>query len=246
MSYPPEHIVNQSGPAGNIKNSYGPDPDQVIEFYGNEESSVVVVLIHGGFWRPTIDRSHLQPLAKALADKGFNIALVEYRRVQGDPDQYLLDVVSALGMLKDKKVILFGHSAGGQLVILAARKINNCIGVIAASPVADLIAGEFENLGDGAINLYLGGKAEDFQELDPIKVSVPKCRIEIVHSENDFIPRHVAKNYYDKYQENHANLGFTLLGQSDHYTLIDPRGHGLDKLISLIESIKIKAEEGMK
>ncbi len=116
MSYPPEHIVNQSGPAGNLVISYGSDPDQVIEFYGNQESSFVVVLIHGGFWRPTIDRSHLQPLARALADKGFDTALVEYRRAQGSPNQYLLDVVSALTMLKDKKVILFGHSAGGQLI----------------------------------------------------------------------------------------------------------------------------------
>lgn len=246
MSYPPEHIVNQSGPVGDLKINYGNESDQIIEFYGDGKNSCVVVLVHGGFWRPTIDRSHLQPLAKALADTGFYVALVEYRKVQGIPYQYLTDVLSAISMLKNKKVILFGHSAGGQLVVLAARKIENCIGVIAASPVADLVAGELENLGDGAINLYLGGQAEQFQELDPIKLSVPKCIVELIHSENDFIPKHVAKNYFDKHQAKNANLQFTLLKEADHYTLIDPRGVGLAHLVSCLNKIKENAEKSVK
>lgn len=246
MSYPPEHIVNQSGPVGGLKVKYGNDPDQVIEFYGDGNNSCVAVLIHGGFWRPTIDRSHLQPLAKALADTGFYVALVEYRRVQGTPYQYLTDVISALSLLNNKKVILFGHSAGGQMVILAARQIDNCIGVIAASPIADLVAGELENLGDGAINLYLGGQAENFQDLDPIKLTVPKCTVEIIHSENDFIPKHVAKNYFDKYQASNANLHFTLLKEADHYTLIDPRGVGLAHLVTYLNKIQMNAERSVE
>jgi acetyl esterase/lipase len=238
MSYPPDHIVNQSGPAGVLKINYGMGPDEVVEFYGNDQNPVVVFLIHGGFWRPTIDRSHLQLLSAALAEEGHYIGLIEYRRVQGQPTQYLTDILSAILKIKDKKIILFGHSAGGQLAILAAREIKNCIGVVAASPVADLVAGELENLGDGAINLYLGGKAKDFQELDPMRVSPPKCRVEIIHTENDFIPKHVAQNYYDLHKSNHENIGFTLIDNADHYTLIDPRGSGFEKLIKVLADMQ--------
>ena len=244
MDYLPEHIVNQSGPVGDLKITYGGAPDQVIEFYGSTSNPTVLVLIHGGFWRPTIDRSHLQPLAFALSAQGFYVALIEYQRLPGRPYQSLDDVLAALSAIVDKKVILFGHSAGGQLAILAARKITNCIGVIAASPVADLQAGEKENIGEGAINLYLGGSAQNFQDLDPVLLSPPSCRVEIMHTQKDFIPLNVAKNYYEQHKNNSSKIDFTLLVDSDHYTLIDPRGAGLVQLVKVVNNVLMNNIDG--
>ena len=50
------------------------------------EARGVVVVIHGGFWRPAYDRAHLRPLATALREEGRTVVSVEYRRVPGDPD----------------------------------------------------------------------------------------------------------------------------------------------------------------
>ncbi|NDA82232.1 MAG: hypothetical protein EBY01_04130 [Actinobacteria bacterium] len=92
MEYPQDHIVHKSEPIGERITHYGPDADQVIEFFGESNTGKQLLLIHGGYWRPTIDRAHLRPLAEALAQRNFRIALLEYRRVQGRPDDYLSDV----------------------------------------------------------------------------------------------------------------------------------------------------------
>ena len=38
------------------------------------------MLIHGGFWRPAYDRTHLGPMGHALAAAGYVVAVPEYRR----------------------------------------------------------------------------------------------------------------------------------------------------------------------
>src|SRR6266545_2815967 len=48
--------------------AYGNHPDQVIDlWHTGERAGPVVVLLHGGFWRPQWDRMHLRPMAGALA-----------------------------------------------------------------------------------------------------------------------------------------------------------------------------------
>jgi acetyl esterase/lipase len=72
--------------------SYGPHPDQVIDFYaphlGGPESAAatptsqapLIVVLHGGAWRARYDRRHITPFADYLARRGFAVANVEYRR----------------------------------------------------------------------------------------------------------------------------------------------------------------------
>ena len=240
MEYPQEHIVNQSGRDGDQIISYGQSPDQIIEIYGQLDSDLdqpTLVLLHGGYWRPTIDRKHLQPLAEKLSDLGFPVALIEYRREQGKADQYLEDILTGVNGLNIRSFILIGHSAGGHLALLAARKLPNCRGVIALSPVADLGLGIAENLGDGAIDLYLGEKISDYSNLDPIQLSPPDCAVEIFHSDGDFIPVNVAKNYYLKKRAEVGSINFTLVNNSDHFTLVDPRGDGFAILLQAIRAL---------
>jgi predicted ABC-type transport system involved in lysophospholipase L1 biosynthesis ATPase subunit len=71
-----------------------------------------------------------------------------------------------------------------------------------------------------------------------MRVSPPKCRVEIIHTENDIIPKHVAQNYYDLHKSNHENIRFTLIDNADHYTLIDPRGSGFEKLIKVLANMQ--------
>jgi acetyl esterase/lipase len=45
---------------------------------------VLIILLHGGFWRASYDRSHTGPLAAALAAENFVVCAPEYRRT-GQP-----------------------------------------------------------------------------------------------------------------------------------------------------------------
>ncbi|MDQ2756482.1 MAG: alpha/beta hydrolase, partial [Actinomycetota bacterium] len=77
-------------PAPARTTSYGDDPAQVYDVRepttpgptpGAAVRGVTVVVVHGGFWRATYDREHAGPQAQGLADRGFHVAVVEYRRV---------------------------------------------------------------------------------------------------------------------------------------------------------------------
>ena len=237
VEYPQDHIVHKAEPVGDHISHYGPDENQVIEFFGEANTGKRIVLIHGGYWRPTIDRAHLRPLAKALAERNFQIALIEYRRVQGKPSDYLDDTLDALHSLKESEMILVGHSAGGHLALLAGREMSNCSLILALSPVADLQRGKELNLGDGAIQLFLGDEQNAMEKLDPMALSAAQTKIHIMHSEHDFIPLEVAERYYQEKKSEGADIKFTLVPNADHFTLVDPRSDGLETLLQALAEI---------
>ncbi|MFG3319655.1 alpha/beta hydrolase [Streptomyces sp. NPDC048171] len=130
---------------------YGDHPDQVIDFYapraavGPDGAAPVVVVLHGGSWRAPYDRRHVSPFAGFLAQRGFAVASVEYRRgaeggdagtggpVAGRWPETLDDVAAALDALPElvrrhlpradaRRTVLTGHSAGGHLALWAAAR----------------------------------------------------------------------------------------------------------------------------
>jgi acetyl esterase/lipase len=90
----------------------------------------VVVLLHGGFWYPGYGRDLMEPLAADLAGRGYAVWNLDYRpsrRTSGWP--YLFEDVAAgldhlvalaeehPGALDLDRVVVVGHSAGGQLAL---------------------------------------------------------------------------------------------------------------------------------
>ncbi|MEW2045006.1 alpha/beta hydrolase [Streptomyces sp. NPDC005476] len=131
--------------------AYGDHPDQVIDFYvpraqvGPGGPVPLVVVLHGGAWRAPYDRRHITPFADFLAQRGFAVANVEYRRGAGSPapegaspvagrwPETFDDVAAALDALPAlareavpqadaRRTVLVGHSAGGHLALWAAAR----------------------------------------------------------------------------------------------------------------------------
>ena len=119
--------------------AYGCAYQQFGELYlpqqaGAQESSPLVILIHGGYWRARYDLSLMNELAEDLAARGYAAWNIEYRRV-GDPGGgwpgTLLDVAAAADHVRAiapeyhldaSRVVVIGHSAGGHLAFwLVAR-----------------------------------------------------------------------------------------------------------------------------
>ncbi|MFJ9020914.1 alpha/beta hydrolase [Streptomyces sp. NPDC102259] len=134
-----------------VTTAYGDHPDQVIDFYvpraqvGPGGSVPLVVVLHGGAWRAPYDRRHITPFAGFLAQRGFAVANVEYRRGADSPDpegtsliagrwpDTFDDVAAALDALPAlvreavpqadaRRTVLTGHSAGGHLALWAAAR----------------------------------------------------------------------------------------------------------------------------
>ncbi|HEV2653619.1 MAG TPA: alpha/beta hydrolase [Ktedonobacteraceae bacterium] len=117
--------------------AYGNEPLQFGDLYTptpGAELRPVVILIHGGFWRAAYDLSLMTSLAENLAQRGFAVWNIEYRRVGdagGGWPGTLLDVARATDHLRTlqqsysldvQRIIPVGHSAGGHLALwLGAR-----------------------------------------------------------------------------------------------------------------------------
>ena len=95
--------------------AYGGHPDQVADVRGTGERTAIVV--HGGFWRPAFTRANTRAIAVDLALKGWTTWNVEYRRT--GLEDTLADMDAALDLTGPGTAI--GHSAGGHLVLWAAR-----------------------------------------------------------------------------------------------------------------------------
>ena len=120
--------------ASPVRITYGEQPQQFADLYlpADEATPPVVVLIHGGFWRAQYGLDLMVPLAEDLADAGYAVWNIEYRRVgqpgggwPGTLDDVAaavdeLTAVTATHPLDLDRVAIVGHSAGGHLALWAA------------------------------------------------------------------------------------------------------------------------------
>lgn len=220
---------------------YGPHPDQIADLrLPAGATGPLVVVVHGGFWRPDYDRTHTGPMAAALAALGHPVAQLEYRRT-GYPDT-LDDVAAGLRALPDLAAssgppVLIGHSAGGHLALWAAATGVPAAGVLALAPVADLAEAHRLDLDGGAVAALLGGGPEDVPEryaaADPSALPPPPCPVVIVHGDQDVqVPIEIGRRYA-------ARTGARLveLPGTEHFGVIDPKSWAWSDVTAELHSL---------
>lgn len=210
--------------------AYGDGSDQVADLrYGGQTASSrpLLLILHGGYWRPGYDRAHTGPMAQALACAGWTVAAAEYRRIPGNPDAMLEDVRMAFEVLPDAvpghdgRVVAIGHSAGGHLALWAATALRpaSLRGVLGLAPVANLELADRESLGDGAVRAFLGTSPERRPNLDPSQLETPEVAVEILHGLDDsVVPPRVSESYV----ETHPQSRLESIAGCGHFQLIDP------------------------
>jgi len=225
-----ESILSRPATPPDRELTYGPERENLAEIRDGGERGAhrpLVILLHGGFWRPAYDRIHTRPMAQALAAAGWTVATPEYRRIPGNPEATLQDVRLALETLPARvehhngEVLLVGHSAGGHLALWAAAAGLRCPirGVLALAPVADLRLAHERRLGGGAVQAFLGVPPEGRPEVDPIRMPEPQARVTLLQGEGDeIVPPEVARSYAAA----HPKARLVPLPGAAHFALIDP------------------------
>ncbi|MDX2731537.1 MULTISPECIES: alpha/beta hydrolase family protein [Streptomyces] len=245
--------------------AYGDHPDQVIDFYAPRDGRAgapVVVVLHGGAWRGPYDRRHVTPFADFLARRGFAVANVEYRRgselpqqrgsgpVAGRWPETFDDVAAAMDALPGllavalpdadaRRIVVTGHSAGGQLALWAAARhvlpqgspwrlaaAPPLRGVVALAPIADFATAVELDVCSGAVGQLLGREA-DFAArspyADPAALLPTGIATAVVQGRTDLtVPHAVAEAFVDAAAKAGETVGLTLLEEVGHFPLIDP------------------------
>jgi acetyl esterase/lipase len=235
---------------GAVRITYGDDPSQLVELHRPSGTSRgVVVVIHGGFWKSAYDRGLGAPLARALAERGWTAANVEYRRVGnggGTPETFddvaaAIDALAGVDGLDLSTVVTLGHSAGGHLAVWAAGRPDPGVRVthaISQAGVLDLVEADRLGLGDGAAAALLGHPAGpgdapwDPQQQIPLDVPV-WC----VHGVDDtIVPLEQSEAYVREATAAGAEAGLVRV-EGDHFVVIDPGSEAWQAQLEILDGI---------
>jgi len=210
----------------------------------------VVVLLHGGFWRPEYDRTLMDPLAESVVDEGWAAWNVDYRPAGeggGWPTTFT-DVAAAvdhLATLADEhaldleRVAVVGHSAGGTLALWSAARAGlpadapgagpavEPVAVVSQAGVVNLAAASLERLGRGAVDDLMGGSTIAAREryglaspIERIPLGVPTL---LVHGgAAPIVPVVQSETYRDRAADAGDDVTAHLLPDVDHFAVIDP------------------------
>ncbi|EFO30556.1 putative esterase/lipase/thioesterase [Roseibium sp. TrichSKD4] len=102
---------------------YGPSDRHTYDFFKAEENTLpaprLALFVHGGYWR-ALDKSYFSHLARSLTSRGFDVGAINYRLC---PTVAISDVIDDVRSVAEhlfkaygKKLLPYGHSAGGHLV----------------------------------------------------------------------------------------------------------------------------------
>jgi acetyl esterase/lipase len=169
---------------GRLRRRYGSHPDQFGELHVSrtDPERGSIVLIHGGFWRSHRDLSMTRHASEALADLGWNVWNLEYRRGTDTSWRETLDDCAngldhLAGLAEELQfdtttTILVGHSAGGQLATWMAsdardRQSSTLSGLVTLNGVLHLRLAAEMAIGDDAVAGFLGDDLAALSIADP-------------------------------------------------------------------------------
>jgi len=243
-----EDILSRQPPPADARLHYGDDPNQFLDVRlpaaKDKKSFPVVINIHGGFWRAKYNLDHAGHLCAALTARGLATANVEYRRVGNEGGGWpgtFADIRAAYQFIiqnaqKNRfdvgKIIVVGHSAGGQLALCLAAHETPLTRVISLAGVVDLQRAYQLHLSNDAVVEFLHGTPAEvpdhYREADPMQLSLPKAHQRVIYgSADDVVPTEFSRDYVAAKQKRHGaqkeDVQPLEIDGADHFDLIDPK-----------------------
>ncbi len=236
-----EDILSQPQPPPDERIAYGSDPNQFLEarLPRTKGPHSVLLNIHGGFWRAKYDLVHTGHLCEALRAAGVATFNIEYRRI-GNPGGgwpgTFEDIRSAFRFVQQEhsrfhldldRLVVMGHSAGGQLALCLAAHETSLRRAISLAGVVDLKKAFALHLSLDAVAEFLGGKPdavpEHYREADPMELRIPQARQWLLQgSEDDTVPPEFSRDYVMQKKKTGESVQLLEIQHAGHFDLIDP------------------------
>lgn len=245
-----DDILTIPPPAPDVRLPYGNDRFQFGELRIPKTGGPfpVVMNIHGGFWRAKYDLTHAGHLCAALTAKGLATWNIEYRRVGnsggGWPGTFE-DVTNAYRFLTQNatvrkldasRILVMGHSAGGQLALCLAAHQRDVRRALSLAGVVDLKQAFEQHLSNNAVVEFMGGTPkevpEHYREADPMELPVPKSTTQwLIHGlTDDVVPANFSRNYVEQKKAAGEDVHLLEIARAGHFDLIDPRSAAWPKV----------------
>jgi arylformamidase len=103
---------------------YGNDPRCLLDIFPAGDGAPILFFIHGGYWR-ALDKSYVSFIAESYQRSGITVVMPSYGLA---PDVRIGEIINqiraafswAVGELMPSRIVVAGHSAGGQLAAMLA------------------------------------------------------------------------------------------------------------------------------
>jgi acetyl esterase/lipase len=250
------------------KIGYGDDPLQFgyLRLPVGDGPHPVVAFVHGGCYLSQFDIRHAGLAEQALADAGYAVWSIEYRRVGDDgggwPNTFL-DVAAGVDHLRElsdqygldlDRVYSVGHSAGANMALWVAARpevspssdvhTENPLpiaGVLALAPAATLAAFHEANVCGGVIDGLMGGSPEQVPEryaaVSPMRI-MPRVPQRLVVGAFDSSWGPSGRVYFEM-ASNMPGIEVTLVEapESGHFEMIAPMTSTWAIVLSELEAL---------
>jgi acetyl esterase/lipase len=240
-----DDILSLAPPRADVRVAYGSDSNQFLDLRlaSGKGPHGLAICIHGGYWRAKYDLGYMGHLCAALTAKGIATANLEYRRVGnaggGWPGtfadvragfQFLLQFLTNNTrhyQVDAGRVVVMGHSAGGQLGLCLAAHETGVKAVVSLAGVVDLQRAYALHLSNDAVVEFLGGTpaevGDHYREADPMKLAIG-ARQWMVHGvEDDVVPPAFSRDYVGAKQKAKENARLVEIAGAGHFEVVDPR-----------------------
>src|SRR5690242_4251981 len=236
-----ERILSDRPPPADVRLRYGGDEHQFgdLRVPKGKGPFAAAMFVHGGFWRARYDLKYAGFICSALTRAGLISWNLEYRRVSnpgGGWQGSFEDVTAGYQFLKQlagkhpvdlKRIVVLGHSAGGQLALSLAGRQNSIHAVASLAGVVDLRRAWELHLGRGAAAEFLGGTPaevpEHYREASPIELEIG-CRQLLIHGvRDDTVPVDMSRDYARQKRQRIENVGLLEIPEAGHFEIVDPR-----------------------
>ncbi len=190
-------------------------------------------------------------MCAALTAKGLATANLEYRRV-GNPGGAwpgtFADLRSAYHFLLQNaqrhnldatRIVVMGHSAGGQLALCLAAHESSVTRVVSLAGVVDLQRTYQLHLSNDAVVEFLRGTPgevpDHYREADPMELSIPQARQWLIHgSADEVVPPAFSRDYVATKQKRSGkekeDTHLIEISGASHFDVIDPRSEAWKKV----------------
>jgi acetyl esterase/lipase len=249
-----DDILELPAPKADARIAYGSDPNQFFDLRlpsaknatpaKDNSACPLVINIHGGYWRAKYNLEHAGHLCAALTAKGLATVNLEYRRVGNDGGSWpgtFSDIRSAYSFLVQNaqrhnidpgKIVIMGHSAGGQLALCLAAHESSVTRVVSLAGVVDLQRACTLHLSNNAVVEFLRGTPievpDHYREADPMQLSIPQAHQWLIcGSADDTVPPDFSRDYVAAKQKRTGkekeDAHLLEIPGAGHFDVIDPR-----------------------
>lgn len=242
-------------PAADFRVAYGRDSSQFGELRipTGKGPFPIIEIVHGGCWLSQYDLGYTRAMAAAFVKEGYAVWSIEYRRVGnaggGFPGTFL-DVASATDKLRElarhhpldtSRLVVVGHSAGGQLAVwlatrskiakdspFATRRPMHIGGVVSLEGVMDMRAfGAAPGSCNTSVASVMGGTPAEYSEryaqLSPIELLPIGVPVRLLNGFADrIVAREQASSFAAKAHAAGDDVSFTLLEREGHFDVMSP------------------------